>query len=121
MRNLGVLPKGQNPSAEEYNQVDALIDPMIEDLIARDIIHIQDVNAIEDKYFLHLGHVLAGLAQSEFGMQNDQALTARHMKGEADLEEIDRLSVRYQHMRTMRTDYYPRAVATYLATLFPST
>ena len=83
---------------------------MIEDLIARNIIHIQDVNAIEDQYFLHLAHVLAGLAQSEFGMQNDQALTARGLKGEADLEEIDRLSVRYQHMRTMRTDYYPRAV-----------
>ena len=88
LKNLGVLPQGQNPGAEEYNSVNALVDPMIEDLIARDIVHIQDVDAIEDKYFLALGHVLAGHSQSEFGMQNDPALTARAQKGEKDLEII---------------------------------
>jgi hypothetical protein len=88
LRNLGVLPQGQNPSAEEYNQVDAIVDPMIEDLIGRDIVFIEDVDAIEDKYFLHLGHVLAGQCAAEFGMQADQALAARMIKGENDLQKI---------------------------------
>jgi hypothetical protein len=88
LKNLGVLPAGQNPSAEEYNSVDALVDPMVEDLIGRDIVFIEDVDAIEDKYFLHLGHVLAGHSAAEFGMQNDQAIAARMVKGEQDLEKI---------------------------------
>lgn len=88
LKNLGVLPQGQNPSAEEYNAVDAIVDPMIEDLIGRDIVFIEDVDAIEDQYFLHLGHVLAGQCAAEFGMQNDQAIAARMIKGEQDLQRI---------------------------------
>jgi hypothetical protein len=103
--NLGVLVQGQNPGAEEYNQTDALVDPMIEDLIARDVIFVEDVDAIEEKYFLHLGHILAGQAAPVFGMQNDAALAARMIKAEQDLNEIDRNSIRYTHMRTMRSDY----------------
>lgn len=102
---MGVLPQGQTPSAEEYNSVDALIDPMLEDLIARDIVFVEDVDAIEDKYFVHLGHILAGQCAAEFGMQNDQALAARMIKAEQDLDEIDRNSIRYLHSRTMHTDY----------------
>lgn len=96
LKNLGVLPQGQAAGAEEFNQVDALVDPMIEDLIGRDIVFIEDVDAIEDKYFLHLGHVLAGLAQSEFGMQNDPALTARAIKGEQDLQRLAATRPTYQ-------------------------
>lgn len=94
--NLGVLPHGQNPGDSEYNSVDALVDPMLEDLIGRDIVHIQDVDAIEEKYFLHLGHVLAGHSASVFGMQNDPALAARAQKGEADLQTIFSASPTYQ-------------------------
>src|SRR5688572_12191209 len=86
--NLGVLPHGQTANAEDYNSVDGLVDPMIEDLIGRDIVFIEDVDATEDKYFLHLGHVLAGQAASVFGMQNDQAIAARMIKAEQDLQKI---------------------------------
>jgi hypothetical protein len=78
---------------------------MIEDLIARDIIFIEDVDAIEDKYFTALGHILAGLSQSEFGMQNDAALAARAERAAMDLQEMDLRTVRYLSMRTMQTDY----------------
>lgn len=88
LKNLGVLPQGQNPSAEEFNQVDALVEPMIEDLAGRDICTIGSTSIIDDKYFLALANVLAGHAQSEFGMQNDPALTARAMRGEIDLQKI---------------------------------
>jgi F420-0:gamma-glutamyl ligase len=88
LKNLGVLPQGQTPSAEEYNQVNALVEPMIEDLAGRDVITLASTAVFEDKHFLSLAHVLAGHAQSEFGMQNDQALTARAIKGELDLQRI---------------------------------
>ena len=37
LRNLGVLPQGQSPSAEEYQSIDDLIDPMIANLVERNI------------------------------------------------------------------------------------
>jgi hypothetical protein len=117
--NLGVVPHGQNPGDQEFNSVDALVEPMVEDLIARDIWFERDVDAIEEKSFLHLGDILAGRAAAVFGMQNDPALAARAQRAETDLNEMDRNTLRYLHMRTMRTDYYPRAVDT--SSLFPST
>jgi hypothetical protein len=66
---------------------------------------IEDVDAIEEKYFIALGNVLAGRAAAEFGLQNDAAIAARAEKGETDLNEMDQNSVRYRHERTMRTDY----------------
>jgi hypothetical protein len=88
LKNLGVLPAGQSPSPEEFNSVDDLVDAMIEDLLGRDIVFIEDADVIEDRYFLALGNVLAGHAAAEFGMQNDQAIAARMIKGEKDLEII---------------------------------
>jgi hypothetical protein len=101
LKNLGVLPQGQTPSAEEYNSVNALIDPMTEELIGRDIVFIESPEAIEDRYFLALGHVLAGQAAAEFGMQNDQAIAARMVKGEHDLEKIASTRPTYQTLEIM--------------------
>lgn len=101
LRNLGVLPQGQTPSAEEYNSVDALVEPMIEDLIGRDIVFIESAESIEDKYFLSLGHVLAGQAAAEFGMQNDQAIASRMIKGEQDLQTIAATRPTYETLEIM--------------------
>ncbi len=76
------------PNVQEYNAVDELVDPLIEDLIARDVAYIEDVDAIEDKYFIALGHVLAGAAAAEFGLQNDAAIAARAVDGEQKLRRI---------------------------------
>ncbi len=99
--NLGVAVQGQNPGAEEYNSVDALVDPTIEELIAKDVCFIEDVDAIEDRYFLALGHVLAGNAASVFGMQNDQAIAARMVKGEKDLEQMSATRPTYATLEIM--------------------
>jgi hypothetical protein len=101
LKNLGVLPQGQNPSAEEYNSVDALIEPMIEELIGRDIVFIESPEVFEDRFFLALGHVLAGQAAAEFGMQNDQAIAARMVKAEHDLEKIASTRPTYQTLEIM--------------------
>ena len=38
LRNLGALPQGQSPSAEEYQSIDDLIDPTIANLDVRNIV-----------------------------------------------------------------------------------
>jgi hypothetical protein len=101
LKNLGVLPQGQSPSAEEYNSVDALIDPMVEDLLGRDIVFLESTEVFEDRYFLALGHVLAGQAAAEFGMQNDQAIAARMVKAEHDLEKIASTRPTYMPLEIM--------------------
>jgi hypothetical protein len=108
LKNLGVLPAGMTPSVQEFNAVNDLVDAMIEDLIARDVYYVEDVDAIDEKAFIALGHVLTGIALPEFGLQNDAALTARAQRGEEDLRQMDRNAVRYVHERTMRTDYPTR-------------
>jgi hypothetical protein len=104
---------GQPFSDEDSDTFDDLIDPMIEELIARDIIFIEDVDAIEDKYFIALAHLLAGRASSAFGVlgtSEAQEVAARAEKAELDLKEMDRKSVRYIHERVMRTDYPQRVM-----------
>lgn len=88
LKNLGALPQGLTPDAQEYNAIDELIDPMVEDLVARDVAFIEDVDAIEDRYFIALGHVLAGIAAPEFGLQSDAAIASYAQKGEQDLRVI---------------------------------
>jgi hypothetical protein len=41
----------------------------------------------------------------ELDLVDDAALVAKAQKGEEDLRQMDRSSVRYAHERTMRTDY----------------
>lgn len=101
LKNLGVLPSGMTPEIQEYNSVDDLVDCMIEDLVARDICFIEDVDAIEERFFLALGNVLAGVAAAEFGLQNDQAIAARAIKGEHDLEQMQSTRPTYETLEIL--------------------
>jgi hypothetical protein len=109
LRNLGALPQGQSPAAEEYQSISDLVDALIAELEARDIVDIQniDTHGLDDKYFMPLANILAWRAAPEFGSANDQALAALAMQGEVYLKEIDRLDVKWngKHWRTMRSDY----------------
>ena len=88
LKNLGALPQGMTPNTEEYNAVNDLVDCVVEDLIARNIAFIEDVDAIEEKFFMPLGHVLAGACLPEFGLVDDAALVAKAQKAEMDLKTI---------------------------------
>src|SRR6478672_9338573 len=106
LRNLGALPQGQTPSVEESESIDDLIDPMLAELDARDILGLIDADdGIDDQLFLSLGHCLAWKAAPEFGQGNDGALAAFNQRAELDLKEMFNKSVRYLHEREMRTDY----------------
>lgn len=88
LRNLGALPDGQVAEVQDYNSVDALVDPTIEDLIARDVTYVEDVDAIEEKVFMPLGLILAWNCAAEFGQGDNAALAALAQKAEKDLIQI---------------------------------
>ena len=105
LTNLGALPQGASPAAEEYESVSDLVDALIAELNARDIIYIANVDQLEDQFLVPLGHMLAWRAAPEFGAASDQALAALATQAELNLKEMDNKEVRYLHTRTMRTDY----------------
>jgi hypothetical protein len=84
LANIGALPAGQTANTEEYDQVDALVLPVVESLAARDIYYVADATAIPEEAFIQLGHCLAWACASEFGAQGDVALYT--MKQQAELE-----------------------------------
>ena len=93
LRNLGALPQGQSPSAEEYQSMSDLIDSMITELEKRDVVYVADVDNLEDHFLHPLGHILAWRAAPEFGSQNDQGLAALATQAELFLKQME--STRY--------------------------
>jgi hypothetical protein len=107
--NLGVLAVGQAPDADTSNVVDNLIDGLIAELEARDIIYIKDITTygVEDKLFLPLARILSWRAAPAFGAQNDSGLAALATEAMLVLQEMDRKETHWngRHWRTMRSDY----------------
>jgi hypothetical protein len=104
LRNLGVLPQGQSPSAEEMQSIDDLIDPTVANLRNRNIAKIDDVDSLEDEFFLPLAHCIAAAAAPEFGQAQDQAIWALKERAEIDLKYMYDQFYRVPP-RNMRTDY----------------
>jgi hypothetical protein len=89
LRNLGVLPQGQSPSAEESQSVSDIIDETLASIQAREVCLVEiDADEIEDEFFLPLGHIVAAVASSEFGQDNNQALWALKERAELDLKKM---------------------------------
>jgi hypothetical protein len=72
--NLGLVQPGEALSSEDYNTLDNLVDPLVDQLAADNVIYIQDRDAIETENFLSLAALLANQAGPSFGSPiNDQA------------------------------------------------
>jgi hypothetical protein len=89
LRNLGALPQGQAPSAEDYQSLTDLVDSMLVELEARDVVYIADVENLDDKFLQPLGHILAWRAAPEFGAGSDQALAALSVQAEMHLKQME--------------------------------
>ncbi|WP_375790877.1 hypothetical protein ACE102_33720 [Bradyrhizobium sp. vgs-9] len=83
-KNLAVIEPGEALSAEDDDTFDGLVDPLIAQLAADDIIYIQDSDAIEVELFLPLARLLANIAGPDFGSpinedakRSDEALLRR--------------------------------------------
>jgi hypothetical protein len=103
LKNLGVLPQGQVPNVQEYNAVNDLVDSTVEDLIGRDVVYIDDVEAIDEKYFMPLALILASNCRAEFGLTDDPALPALAQKSERDLQQISRVVPTF---KTLKVEAY---------------
>jgi hypothetical protein len=86
---LGALPQGQAPSAEDYQSLTDLVDSMLVELEARDVVYIADVENLDDKFLQPLGHILAWRAAPEFGAGSDQALAALSVQAEMHLKQME--------------------------------
>jgi hypothetical protein len=86
LSDLGALPVGQIPSTQEVQSVDALVEPVIDGLMARDIYYVPDLQAIADEAFIPLGRCLAWAAAPEFGLHQDSALAALNQQAEQHLK-----------------------------------
>jgi hypothetical protein len=91
LRNLGALPQGQAADADTAQAVSDLIDGMLAELEARDVLYIPDIDiyGVENKYLQPLGHILAWRAAPEFGAASDQALAALATQAEIHLRNME--------------------------------
>jgi hypothetical protein len=96
LRNLGALPQGQSPSAEDSQSISDLIDATVAELEARDVVYIADIDNFEDKFLVPLGHVVAWAAAPEFGAASDQALAALSIQAEMRLKNMESTRPTYQ-------------------------
>lgn len=73
-KDLGIIEPGETLSSEDDDTFDGLVDPLIAQLSADNIVYIQDDDAIEVEYFLPLARLLANIAGPDFGSPiNEQA------------------------------------------------
>ena len=94
LRNLGALPQGQSPSAEDETSIDEVIDSTLLGLQKRNVITLaSSTTTFSDEYLLPLAHVMADAARSEYGSlgtADSQELAVYKERAERDLEDFQR-------------------------------
>lgn len=93
LKSLGQLDPGEAPSPEDYATVDDLIDPLVAQLAADEVVYIQDTDTIELEYYLPLARLLANAAGPDFGSPVN--IEAKRMD-EAELRRLTATKPTYQ-------------------------
>lgn len=97
---LALIEPGEAPSTEDYNAIDGLIDPLIEQLAADGVYYVSDDNAIELAVFDPLSRILANIAGPEFGSAINEAAQQRD---EWTLRRISAAAPTYQ---VLKAEYF---------------
>jgi hypothetical protein len=89
-KRLGILAAGQSLAAEDFDDIDALLEPLVQELAARRIYALGDAEAIEDAAFLSLADLLALEAAPIFGLTAENLAAKGLVKAtiESELEVI---------------------------------
>lgn len=75
-KSLAIVEPGEALSTEDDETLDDLVDPLIAQLAADQIVYIDDSEAIDVAYFLPLARLLANMAGPDFGSPiNEDAKT----------------------------------------------
>lgn len=75
-KRLGILATGQSLPADDYDAIDNLWEPLCEELAARQVYVVGDVESVDDNAFLKLADLLAIEAAPTFSF-TAQALATR--------------------------------------------
>lgn len=67
LKLLNAIAAGQAPEAEDYDEIDALVDGKVRELNRQDIIFFSDTQQFEDEFIDPLATVLADMAAPSFG------------------------------------------------------
>jgi hypothetical protein len=95
---IGALEPGEAPSTEDYNTMDNLVDPLIAQLEADEVVYIGDSEEIPVEYFIPLANLLGNMAGPDFGSPvNDDA----KMRDEKALRRMGSTKPTYQVIKTV--------------------
>lgn len=72
LKELGVVGAGQTASAEDFDEIDKAVEPVMSDLATRDIWVWGDPDEYDDDAFDHLAVLLANARARGFGVQPDE-------------------------------------------------
>ncbi len=72
LKELGVVGSGQTAEAEDYDEIDDAVEPVMSDLATRDIWVWGDPDQYDDDAFDHLAVLLANARARAFGVQPDE-------------------------------------------------
>jgi hypothetical protein len=112
--NLGVLVFGQAPTDEMVSRVDGLVDPVLAELAALEIVYVGDAGTpgppaggeIDDAIFPSLSDYVAFAVAAPFGLGADPALKVLSDQAEETLRRIGRPA---RTRKTLTTDIQLRA------------
>ena len=90
LQELGALGAGQTASAEDTAAVDARVQPLLDDLAARNVVYIGGSDAIDESVFSHLVQILAQLCAPKFGAPMDPNAIAYAEKNLRTISRINR-------------------------------
>ena len=74
LQEMNVLGAGQDAPAEDYQAVEDRIQPLLDDLSARNVIYVPDVDAIDNSQFPYLVQLLAQFCSPKFEKQMDASV-----------------------------------------------
>lgn len=75
-KNLGIIEPGETMSTEDDETFDGLVDPLVAQLAADDVVYIDNIEEIDLAYFMPLARLLANIAGPDFGSPVDPAAKA---------------------------------------------
>lgn len=100
LQKIRVVGSGQTASAEDTQLVDGIVEPLMQDLAARNIFHWGDEDELPDEAFEHLADLLGNAAAPDFGKASDDA-ARRSAEGRLRLLEPVTLSG-----QVLNTEYF---------------
>lgn len=101
LKKLNAIAAGQNASAEDVQEIEDIIDGILDEIEATDVIVLADRDEFEDMVIDPLAVILANAAAPAFGQASDEG---RKMASEARLRSLKAST--YVAGSALETDYF---------------